>query len=179
MHSMQSLFEHLGSVSPASVYYWLSGILLLCGLGLPIPEDISLISAGKYMNGRIITFDESLQPREEPLRVKLTWTGLVLGLMPHPERFMSMLQHPAWNRKTLSPDAPGAGVNLFYNAVRHAQESAILSAPRALPWISTVKNFSVCSRSRALIISPTSSKSRPPQTRTLISPAPAPFSISV
>src|SRR5437773_12128342 len=60
-----------------------------------------------------------------------------------------------------------------------AQASANLSAPRALPWISTVKNFSVCSRSRALIISPTSSKSRPPQTRTLISPAPGRFSISV
>jgi membrane protein DedA with SNARE-associated domain len=48
---MQSLFEHLGSLSPASVYYTLSGILLLCGLGLPIPEDISLISAG-YMAHR-------------------------------------------------------------------------------------------------------------------------------
>jgi membrane protein DedA with SNARE-associated domain len=45
---MEWLFDHLGSLTPASVYYTLSGILLLCGLGLPIPEDISLISAG-YM----------------------------------------------------------------------------------------------------------------------------------
>jgi membrane protein DedA with SNARE-associated domain len=48
---MQSLFEHLGSLTPAWVYYTLSGILLLCGLGLPIPEDISLISGG-YMAHR-------------------------------------------------------------------------------------------------------------------------------
>jgi membrane protein DedA with SNARE-associated domain len=43
---MQQLFEHLTSASPTTVYFWLAGILLLCGLGLPIPEDISLISAG-------------------------------------------------------------------------------------------------------------------------------------
>jgi membrane protein DedA with SNARE-associated domain len=48
---MQWLFDHLGSLTPASVYYTLAGILLLCGLGLPIPEDISLISAG-YMAHR-------------------------------------------------------------------------------------------------------------------------------
>src|SRR3954454_13366752 len=48
---MEWLFDHLGSLTPTSVYYTLSGILLLCGLGLPIPEDISLISAG-YMAHR-------------------------------------------------------------------------------------------------------------------------------
>lgn len=45
---MQWLLDHLSSISPESVYYSLAGILLLCGLGLPIPEDLSLISAG-YM----------------------------------------------------------------------------------------------------------------------------------
>jgi membrane protein DedA with SNARE-associated domain len=48
---MQWLFDHLGSLTPGSVYYTLAGILLLCGLGLPVPEDISLISAG-YMAHR-------------------------------------------------------------------------------------------------------------------------------
>jgi membrane protein DedA with SNARE-associated domain len=45
---MESLFEHLASLTPTSVYSTLAGILLLCGLGLPVPEDISLIAAG-YM----------------------------------------------------------------------------------------------------------------------------------
>ena len=43
---MDWLLTHLTSISPSSVYETLVGILLLCGLGLPIPEDISLISAG-------------------------------------------------------------------------------------------------------------------------------------
>jgi membrane protein DedA with SNARE-associated domain len=43
---LQSLFDHLGSASPSTVYYSLAGVLLLCGLGIPIPEDFSLISAG-------------------------------------------------------------------------------------------------------------------------------------
>jgi membrane protein DedA with SNARE-associated domain len=43
---MNWLFAHLAHASPSTVYSWLAGILLLCGLGLPIPEDLSLISAG-------------------------------------------------------------------------------------------------------------------------------------
>ena len=43
---MDSLLAHLSSLSADSVYLTLIGILLLCGLGMPIPEDISLISAG-------------------------------------------------------------------------------------------------------------------------------------
>ena len=43
---MEQLLSHLSSLSPLAVYLTLAGILLLCGLGMPIPEDISLISAG-------------------------------------------------------------------------------------------------------------------------------------
>jgi membrane protein DedA with SNARE-associated domain len=51
---MESLFDHLASLSPASVYYTLVGVLLLCGLGLPIPEDISLITAGYMAHVRVV-----------------------------------------------------------------------------------------------------------------------------
>jgi len=43
---MQWLYSHLHLMSPSTVYYALVGVLLLCGLGLPIPEDLSLITAG-------------------------------------------------------------------------------------------------------------------------------------
>ncbi len=43
---MEWFLEHLASLSPAAIYLSISGILVLCGLGLPVPEDISLISAG-------------------------------------------------------------------------------------------------------------------------------------
>lgn len=45
---MEWLLNHLSSLSPESVYLTLGALLVLCGLGLPLPEDISLISAG-YM----------------------------------------------------------------------------------------------------------------------------------
>ncbi len=43
-------------------------------------------------------------------------TGHVLGLMPHPERFVTWTQHPCW---TSQPERPeGDGLALFRNAVR-------------------------------------------------------------
>jgi membrane protein DedA with SNARE-associated domain len=45
---MQWFIEHLSAMTPFGAYTWLVGILLLCGLGLPIPEDVSLIAAGYF-----------------------------------------------------------------------------------------------------------------------------------
>lgn len=44
-------------------------------------------------------------------------TGRVLGLMPHPERFIDRVQHPRWTREELSEE--GAGLKLFQNAVSY------------------------------------------------------------
>lgn len=44
-------------------------------------------------------------------------TGRVLGLMPHPERFIHATQHPNWTRLKLS--GTGAGLKLFQNAVEY------------------------------------------------------------
>lgn len=44
-------------------------------------------------------------------------TGRVLGLMPHPERFIFGTQHPQWTRKKLSGE--GAGIQIFRNAVSY------------------------------------------------------------
>ncbi len=45
---MKWFIVHLSTLTPLGAYTWLGGILLLCGLGLPIPEDISLIAAGYF-----------------------------------------------------------------------------------------------------------------------------------
>jgi membrane protein DedA with SNARE-associated domain len=45
---VQWFIAHLSTMSPLGAYAWLAGILLLCGMGLPIPEDISLIAAGYF-----------------------------------------------------------------------------------------------------------------------------------
>jgi phosphoribosylformylglycinamidine synthase I len=44
-------------------------------------------------------------------------TGRVLGLMPHPERFIHATQHPQWTRLGLTGD--GDGLKLFRNAVEY------------------------------------------------------------
>ena len=46
-------------------------------------------------------------------------SGRVLGLMPHPERYLFATQHPHWTRLRLSGD--GAGRKLFQNAVDYFQ----------------------------------------------------------
>ena len=45
---MKWFIAHLSVMTPLGAYLWLASILLLCGLGLPIPEDISLIAAGYF-----------------------------------------------------------------------------------------------------------------------------------
>lgn len=43
-------------------------------------------------------------------------TGRVLGLMPHPERFLFATQHPRWTRSAKA-EGEGGGMPLFRNAV--------------------------------------------------------------
>jgi membrane protein DedA with SNARE-associated domain len=45
---------HLATMTPLGAYLWVTCILLLCGLGLPIPEDISLIAAGYFSWKRVL-----------------------------------------------------------------------------------------------------------------------------
>ncbi len=48
-------------------------------------------------------------------------TGRVLGLMPHPERFVRPTQHPRWSRPKTKPDADG--MTIFNNAVKYCTEN--------------------------------------------------------
>jgi len=47
-------------------------------------------------------------------------TGRVLGLMPHPERFVRRTHHPHWSR--LGEDLDPDGIKIFRNAVKYVQE---------------------------------------------------------
>jgi phosphoribosylformylglycinamidine synthase len=47
-------------------------------------------------------------------------SGLVLGLMPHPERHVLPTQHPQWTRRGLAVE--GDGLRLFRNAVHYFQK---------------------------------------------------------
>jgi phosphoribosylformylglycinamidine synthase len=45
-------------------------------------------------------------------------SGLVFGLMPHPERHVTALQHPSWTRMKNLPES-AVGSRIFSNAVTH------------------------------------------------------------
>jgi phosphoribosylformylglycinamidine synthase len=47
-------------------------------------------------------------------------TGQVLGLMPHPERYVDRLHHPRWTRGEGAD--PGDGLRLFLNAVQYFKD---------------------------------------------------------
>jgi membrane protein DedA with SNARE-associated domain len=57
---MQWFIHHLSALTPFGAYTWLVGILLLCGLGLPIPEDIALIAAGYFAYKGVLQFEKAL-----------------------------------------------------------------------------------------------------------------------
>jgi phosphoribosylformylglycinamidine synthase I len=50
-------------------------------------------------------------------------TGRVLGLMPHPERFVRITQHPHWTRLPQKDDRSGDGIGIFSNAVKYVEKS--------------------------------------------------------
>ena len=52
-------------------------------------------------------------------------TGRVLGLMPHPERYVLPTQHPRWTRDGLRTE--GAGLKLFRNAVEYVRSAETAS----------------------------------------------------
>jgi phosphoribosylformylglycinamidine synthase I len=49
-------------------------------------------------------------------------TGVVLGLMPHPENHVTDRQHPGFSGRTSTSDRPRSGLPLFEQGVRYAKE---------------------------------------------------------
>jgi phosphoribosylformylglycinamidine synthase I len=49
-------------------------------------------------------------------------TGRVLGLMPHPERFVRQTQHPRWSRLK---NVDGDGMTIFNNAVKYIKNNVL------------------------------------------------------
>ncbi len=48
-------------------------------------------------------------------------TGRVFGMMPHPEAFQHMTNHPRWTREELPEE--GAGITIFRNMVEYAMKN--------------------------------------------------------
>ena len=56
-------------------------------------------------------------------------SGLILGLMPHPERWIHVTNHPQWQRKSKDWQAQvPAGLQMFHNVVNHVLSTASATA---------------------------------------------------
>ena len=94
----QILFVSLGDAKKTAVFdkYFEQrfGRVLASGNTAVTPLWMKLISTGKHVAGKIIYFDESLQPREEPIRLTFSWAGLALGLMrPYRDPIQTAMKH--------------------------------------------------------------------------------------
>ena len=49
-------------------------------------------------------------------------SGRILGMMPHPERHISYLQHPNWRRYGHDAEGMGVGLEVFRNGVKYARK---------------------------------------------------------
>jgi membrane protein DedA with SNARE-associated domain len=67
---MEWFIQHLSQLSSLQAYGWLAGILLLCGLGLPIPEDLSLIAAGYFAHRGVLNVHKAFA---------VCWSAVLLG----------------------------------------------------------------------------------------------------
>ena len=67
---MEWFIDHLSQLTPLGAYGWLAGILLLCGLGMPIPEDLSLIAAGYFAYKGVLNVHKAFL---------VCWSAVLLG----------------------------------------------------------------------------------------------------
>ncbi len=117
------------AANPQSVCIWTRGLEIF---DLPIAHG----------EGRFVAAPEVLDRLEAAGQIALRYTtnpngsqrdiagvcdptGLVFGLMPHPERFTHLTQHPQWTRGSITA---AAGLKFFQNAVAHVTERATATA---------------------------------------------------
>jgi phosphoribosylformylglycinamidine synthase len=74
-------------------------------------EQVALTYSGENPNGSV-----------DAIAGVCDASGLVFGLMPHPERFVDGTQHYAWTSRG-SGSAEGDGLRIFRNAVAHVTEA--------------------------------------------------------
>ena len=78
--------------------------------------------AFKYVNAAGEEGDYPVNPNGsvESIAGLTDTTGRVLGLMPHPERFVRCTQHPRWTRRE---NVDSDGMTIFNNAVKYVREN--------------------------------------------------------
>ena len=100
-----SLLQALRDAQQISLCYWSPQATALAAKSGD-PTNIGLLPEPENPNGSIANIAGLSDS-----------TGRVLGLMPHPERFLFATQHPQWTRLELRGE--GQGIQVFRNAVSY------------------------------------------------------------
>jgi phosphoribosylformylglycinamidine synthase len=79
------------------------------------PREAGTPSEAAADNGTVLPFPDNPNGSLANIAGLGDASGRVLGLMPHPERFLHSTQHPQWTRRQLT--GSGDGLKIFRNAV--------------------------------------------------------------
>jgi len=109
--------------------------------GLEGPASIMMLPIA-HGEGRFVGTEDAIEAIEDSQRVALRYTeagnvngsmnriagicdasGLIFGLMPHPERYVTWTHHPFWTRlpRDVRASSEPIGLRIFRNAVEHAR----------------------------------------------------------
>jgi phosphoribosylformylglycinamidine synthase len=120
---------------PASVCVWTRGLADVADFALPIahgegrflPANDSVMQALRQ-NGQVCLKyapDDNPNGSTDDIAGICDPSGIVLGLMPHPERFTHATNHPQWTRKSADwLNQTPAGLRFFKNAVEHVRQGS-------------------------------------------------------
>ncbi|MGB3082092.1 MAG: phosphoribosylformylglycinamidine synthase subunit PurQ, partial [Candidatus Omnitrophota bacterium] len=72
-------------------------------------------------NGNLPSYPENPNGSVENIAGICDRTGRILGMMPHPERHVTYLQHPNWRRYGRDEGGLGVGLKMFENGVNFAK----------------------------------------------------------
>lgn len=94
-------------------------------LFVPSQHEHAIVPALRYTNaeGGAPDYPDNPNGSYDDIAGLTDATGRILGLMPHPERFVRASQHPRWTRESADADAPGGGFDIFRNAVDYAHST--------------------------------------------------------
>ena len=105
--------------------WWWEFVDLCIGIGIIVIGEGRFVASAETVSRLVddrqvaVRYLDNFNGSDEAIAGICDPTGLLLGLMPHPERWTRHSQHPAWTRRPASTTTTGQ--RMFRAAVEHAQ----------------------------------------------------------
>lgn len=104
------------------------------GEGRLVASDANVLTRMQKNGQIVLRYRENFNGSTDAIAGVCDATGLVFGLMPHPERFLDWTRHPAWTRLSTHARAGATpGLRIFQNAVAFVNSGAGSASRRLQP----------------------------------------------